>query len=80
MTELSLEASIGYCGYLCTACPGLKEGCPGLQSRWWRRRLPAEVLLYRQGRAGLLGVWRVPLRQGSLRLWRVARPRRGLRQ
>jgi len=32
MSDLGTEATIGYCGYLCSACPGVGDGCPGCKA------------------------------------------------
>ena len=54
MTDLSLEAGIAYCGYLCTACPGLKEGCPGCKAGGGDADCPQKACCATKG---LQGCW-----------------------
>jgi hypothetical protein len=54
VAELSMEASVAYCGYLCGACPGTAQGCPGCKAGGGDTDCPQRTCCAEKG---LQGCW-----------------------
>ncbi|MHB0879118.1 MAG: DUF3795 domain-containing protein [Anaerolineae bacterium] len=64
MTEMTLEASVAYCGYLCTACPGMAQGCPGCKAGGGDAECPQKACCAAKGLQGCWDCGEFPCNEG----------------
>lgn len=65
MNDLSLEASVGYCGYLCTACPGMAQSCAGCKAGGGDAECPQKACCAGKGLQGCWECSDFPCAQGQ---------------